>query len=117
MARLTSGLFVQAYVRRATVAGAFAAVLRKGAQEGGSIFVTVESAVGTALYGPAPQSAYAERPDERLFVLMIPATPNSAQTVAERLERETRFDPDLWIVGLDDRDGRHFLDLARPDPA
>ena len=30
----------------------------------------------------------------------------------ERLRRERKFDPDIWIVECDDRDGRCFLDLA-----
>jgi hypothetical protein len=32
--------------------------------------------------------------------------------IEERMRRETRFDPDLWLVEIDDREGRHFLDLA-----
>jgi hypothetical protein len=27
-----------------------------------------------------------------------------------RLKREMGFDPDLWIVEIEDRAGRHFLD-------
>jgi len=26
------------------------------------------------------------------------------------LARQIRFDPDLWIVEVEERDGRHFLD-------
>ena len=33
--------------------------------------------------------------------------------VEERLVREIKFDPDVWIVETEDRAGRHFLDLAR----
>jgi hypothetical protein len=32
--------------------------------------------------------------------------------VEERLTKEIRFDSDLWIIEIDDRQGRHFLDLA-----
>ena len=35
--------------------------------------------------------------------------------VEERMARELRFDPDLWLVEVDDRAGRHFLELARED--
>ena len=31
----------------------------------------------------------------------------------KRLEREVGFDPDLWIVEVEDRDGEARLDLAR----
>jgi hypothetical protein len=30
--------------------------------------------------------------------------------VEERLAREQRFDPDVWIIEVEDRAGRHFLD-------
>ncbi len=30
----------------------------------------------------------------------------------EKLKRETAFDPDLWIVEVEDRAGRSFLDLT-----
>ena len=30
-----------------------------------------------------------------------------------RLAREVRFDPDLWIVEVEDRDGEPRLDLVR----
>jgi hypothetical protein len=35
--------------------------------------------------------------------------------VEERMTRELRFDPDLWLVEVDDRQGRHLLDLAPGD--
>jgi hypothetical protein len=36
----------------------------------------------------------------------------SASEVRDRIEREVRFDPDLWVVEIEDRQGRAFLDLA-----
>jgi hypothetical protein len=27
-----------------------------------------------------------------------------------RLAREVKFDPDLWVIEVEDRAGRHFLD-------
>ena len=29
------------------------------------------------------------------------------------LAREMRFDPDLWLVAIEDREGRAFVDLAK----
>jgi hypothetical protein len=62
---------------------------------------------------PAPQTVYEEsRPVERIFT---PASPQPVpeQSVEDRLAKEIRFDPDIWIVETEDRAGRHFLDLAR----
>jgi hypothetical protein len=65
------------------------------------------------LYAPAPQTVYDDsRPIERIFAATSPQ-PVSEASVEERLAKEVRFDPDVWIVETEDRAGRHFLDLAR----
>ncbi len=110
--RITSSLWVGAYVRRCFIEGAFAAVARRGAEEAGAIFVIVDRLGGTAdLYAPAPQASFAEsRPSERMF--QIVATDEPLADVNARIEREIRFDPDLWVVAVEDRDGRAFLDTV-----
>lgn len=111
--RLTSELFVSATIRRCFVEGAPAVVQRRGAAEAGAIFVIIDRLDGTAdLYGPAPQSAFAEmeRPTDRLFQRIMERATNSEITA--RLAREDRFDPDYWVVAIEERAGRSFLDLA-----
>ena len=112
--RLKSAIWVAAYVRRCHLEGAFAAVRRRGAEEAGAIFVKVSRLDGmAALFGPAPQSAFEEaRPGERRFVSVIAAGFVPESEVDKRLIREQDFDSDLWIVEIEDRSGRHFLDLA-----
>jgi hypothetical protein len=112
--RLKSGIWVSAYLRRCSVEGAFAVVRRRGAEEAGSIFVKIDRLDGTAfLFGPAPQSAFDEaRPAERLFSPCLPVQPAPAADVETYLARELRFDPDIWIVEVEDRAGRHFLDRS-----
>ena len=113
--RLKSSIWVGAYLRRCQKEGVFGAVRRRGAEEAGAVFVKVALLDGNAmLYAPAPQAVYDEsRPTERVFT---PASkePVPEQTVEERLAKEIRFDPDAWIVETEDRAGRHFLDLAKP---
>ena len=110
--RLKSAIWVAAYVRRCGVEGVFAAVRRRGAEEAGAIFIKVNRLDGTAdLYGPAPQSAFAEQsPSDRAFSAALKAMPAPEADVEAYLAREARFDPDVWIVESEDRDGRHFLD-------
>ncbi len=110
--RLKSGFFVAAYIRRVAMEGGFAVLRHRGAEEAGAIFIKVDRLDGTAaLYGPAPQSLITEDDGVRRFVRMTQedATPLDAET---RLQREIRFDPDLWVIEAEDRQGRHFLDLA-----
>jgi len=112
--RLTSSFWVSAYLRRAFGEGQMAAVLKKGAAEAGAIFVRINRLDGTAdLYGPAPQAAFDDtRPDERLFE-HVGGRPLDEAEIDERLTREKRFDPDFWVVEIEARDGRHFLEIAR----
>jgi len=111
--RLKSGIWVAAYLRRCQIEGAFAAVRRRGAEEAGAVFIIINRLDGTAiLYGPAPQSAFDEsQPAERIFTAVLGgATPVPEADVEARLAREIRFDTDVWIVEIEDRAGRHFLD-------
>ena len=110
--RLKSSIWVAAYIRRCNIEGASAVVRKRGAEEAGAIFIIVNRLDGTAvLYGPAPQSLIGLGDDERRFIRLTPpgATPLDAET---RLQREFRFDPDLWVIEAEDKRGRHFLDLA-----
>ena len=110
--RLKSAIWVAAYVRRCHGEGAFAAVRRRGAEEAGAIFVKLNRLDGNAeLFGPAPQSAFDEaHPSDRAFTRLA-EEPEPEAKVEERIAREIRFDPDAWIVEVEDRAGRHFLDL------
>lgn len=110
--RLTSEFFVSATIRRCFGEGAHAVVQRRGAQEAGAIFIVVDYLDGTAdLIGPAPQSAFGmDRPTERLFQRILERVPPAEITA--RLSREDRFDPDYWVLAIEDRDGRSFVDLA-----
>ena len=113
--RLKSGIWVAAYVRRCHIEGAFAAVRRRGAEEAGAVFIKANRLDGTGvLYGPAPQSVFDEaQPSGRLFsVILGRETPVSEADVETRLMREIKYDPDVWIVEVEDRSGRSFLDNA-----
>lgn len=108
--RLKSDIWVKAYVRAAAVAGAQAFVVRHGDDDAGAIFVKVSRLDGTArLFGPAPAGLDEVRED-RAFVALTPAAGLPEADVDQRLAREHEFDSDIWVVEVEDRDGRHFLD-------
>jgi hypothetical protein len=110
--RLKSAIWVAAYLRRCQVAGAFAVMRRRGAEEAGAVVIKIDRLDGTAdVYGPAPQSAFDEaHPADRAFVICLPAQPVPDADAEAYLARQLRFDPDVWIVEVEDRAGRHFLD-------
>jgi hypothetical protein len=112
--RLRADFWVAAYLRRCFLEGATAVLRKRGAEEAGAIFVKLDRLDGTvALFGPAPQSWTMDRPEERLFA-PVPLAGSTPLEAEERLAKERAFDPDLWIVEVEDRDGRCFLDLAVP---
>jgi hypothetical protein len=110
--RLKSGIWVAAYIRRCGIEGVFAAVRRRGAEEAGAIYVIVNRLDGTAdLYGPAPQAAFDDaHPTDRAFTPMLKTLPAPETAVETYIARESRIDPDIWVVEIEERSGRHFLD-------
>jgi hypothetical protein len=110
--RLKSAIWVSAFLRRCMVQGIFGAVVRKGAEEAGAVYVIVNHLDGTChLFGPAPGASHDEE-GERLWVEEI-APPKGPADAMIILERRARSDPDIWIVEVEDRSGTAGLEAAR----
>ncbi|MER8475151.1 DUF1491 family protein [Mesorhizobium sp. M1163] len=99
--RVTTDLWVSALLRRVFSAGGFAAVAKRGATEAGAVFVLARGRLGEmALFGPAPQTSYdSARPDDRFFTRL--GEGGDAAIFDARLEREKKFDPDIWVVEVE----------------
>lgn len=112
--RLKSALWVAAYLRRCHVEGAFAVVRRRGAEEAGAVFVRVSRLDSTSdLFGPAPQSELdTSRGADRSFTASLKERPAADAAVEAYLAREIKFDPDVWIVEVENSAGRNFLDIV-----
>jgi hypothetical protein len=100
--RLKSGIWVAAYVRRCAAAGAYTAISRKGDESAGAVFIEVLGTDGVDLWGPATRDD-----GGRAFTRLMESA--TGLDVSERLEREARFDSDLWVVTVEDRERRTFL--------
>ncbi len=113
--RLTSKFWVDAYLRKLAVEGNYACVVKSGAESAGAIFVVLNHMDGRfSLYGPAPQACFSgEETGERLFHNLVFGQPE--ELVLEKLDSEKKFDPDLWIVENEDRQGRSFLNIIKED--
>jgi hypothetical protein len=103
--RLKAGIFVRALIRRAAVAGAQGYVVRKGAEEAGAIYLKVSRLDGTCIL--LNQSLGAD--GERVWARPLGESVDEARA-AQYLDRQVKFDPDLWIVEIEDRAGRAFVD-------
>ncbi|MFM7085289.1 MAG: DUF1491 family protein, partial [Hyphomicrobium sp.] len=70
-ARLKSGLWVRAYIRRCQSEGVPAVVVRHGDDDAGAIFIRVNYLDGTCVvYGPAPAGLENEQPDRKLMPVL-----------------------------------------------
>jgi len=112
--RLISDFWIAALLRRAREQGGFGYLVRRGATEAGAIFIVHRCKDGLAtLYAPAPQSAYEETwaTDERRFIAIMADVEET--WITEKLQRELQFDPDIWIVELENIDNpEDFLLLS-----
>lgn len=117
--RLKTEIRIAAQVRRAQSAGAFALVARRGDPDAGAVAVKVYLGAGRAramvqsrdLDGRAVWrdplaggAGFDEAPEDDQ-----PRDYQEAEVDAW-LAKETAIDPDLWIVEIEDREGRAFLE-------
>lgn len=107
MSRLSTDLWVGALIRRAELGGAFPVVARRGDPRAGTVLVkTVNRRAGAArLYAEAVRGD-----GERIW--MEPVASEVEEDLDAYVSRAARVDPDLWVVEIDDREGRHFLTEA-----
>lgn len=98
--RLTTEFWVSALLRRAFSDGCFGAIEKRGATEAGAVFIIRRDRDGTmSLYGPAPQSDYTGEIAERRFGCEIENA--GIEDIQRRLDKERRFDSDLWVIEIE----------------
>jgi hypothetical protein len=114
--RLKSEIWVKAYIRRCHHEGAAAVLVRRGDADAGAIYIKVSRLDGTTfLFGPAPAGLEESRV-ERRWQPCLERQPAAEAEADAYLEHQISFDPDIWIVAVEDGAGRHFLDdwLSKP---
>ncbi|MEG1451845.1 DUF1491 family protein [Brevundimonas sp.] len=101
---LSTDVWVSALIRRAELDGAFATVVRKGDMRAGDVVIKA--------YNTSERTArlYSQSVDMDGQPLWIqPVTSETESELDAYLERRRSYDPDLWVVEIEDRQGRHFL--------
>lgn len=106
MYELKTEIWASALIRRAAVGGAFAAVVRKGDADAGAVLVKVATLDGRArLYAPARDGQ-----GERIWLdLSAGSLGDKEADVDAHIRKRSETDPDLWVIEVEDRHGRHFL--------
>ncbi|WP_306152238.1 DUF1491 family protein [Roseovarius sp. MMSF_3281] len=104
MTRLTAEFWVQAYLARLRLQEIPAFVVAHGDDTAGAVLVKLNTLDGQA------------RAFQRSFDLMSGAriwatlAEGEERAVDEAVARQRSFDPDLWVIEVEDRAGRHLLD-------
>jgi len=101
---LSSDLWVGALIRRAEVAGASATVARRGDARAGTVLV---KAYDTLARRARLFSEAFGMDGERLWIQ--PVESDLESDIDAFIQRQVQFDPDLWVIEIEDREGRHFL--------
>jgi hypothetical protein len=101
---LSTDIWVSALIRRAELGGAYPVVVKKGDARAGAVLVKVvdRRAGAVALYAEATRGD-----GERVWMQPHPSADEAL--LDAYAERARRIDPDLWVVEIDDVQGRHFL--------
>ena len=101
---LSTDLWVSALIRRAEIGGSSATVVKKGDERAGTVIVKAWNTrertgrLYTEAFGPD---------GERLW--MQPIVSEFECELDDYVERQRKYDPDLWVVEVEDREGRHFI--------
>ncbi|MFW8595789.1 DUF1491 family protein [Cribrihabitans neustonicus] len=104
MTRLTAEFWVQAYLARLRLMDIPAFVTAHGDDTAGAVLVKLNTLDGQA------------RAFHRTFDLMTGARKWDTLAAGDETEvdasirRQQGFDPDLWVIEVEDRGGRHLLD-------
>ena len=100
---LNSDLWVGALIRRAQIEGANATVVRKGDARAGTVIVKAYNTsdrtaqVFTEAFG---------QDGDRLWIQPVTGTETDIDAY---IDRQRGYDPDLWVVEIEDRQGRNFI--------
>ena len=104
MTRLTARFWVDAYLARLRLGDIPAFVVAHGDDTGGAVLVKLNTLDGHAT---AFQRSFDLMSGERAWVTLSQGLESE---VDEAIARQRSFDPDLWVIEVEDRAGRHLLD-------
>lgn len=106
MSRLTSSFWVSAYLTRLRLHDIPAFVVKHGDDTAGAVLVKLNTLDGHA---QAFQRRFDFMTDRRAWELLAEGEDT---TVEASLAKQRKMDPDVWIIEVEDRLGRHLLDEA-----
>lgn len=104
MTRLTARFWVDAYLSRLRLSDIPAFVVAHGDDTGGAVLVKLNTLDGRAV---VYQRSFDLMRGDRAWIVL---SEGSEPEVDEAIARQRGFDPDLWVIEVEDRQARHLLD-------
>ena len=104
MARLPSRFWVDAYLARLRFADIPAFVVAHGDDTGGAVLVKLNTLDGRAVLF---QRSFDLMSDTRIWAELAVGDESEVDAA---VARQRGFAPDLWVIEVEDRAGRHLLD-------
>lgn len=102
MPALKTSIWTYALIRRAEIGGAYAALTQRGDGDAGAVLVKICTLDGNAvLYQPIRNMS-----GEQVW---LPKGPLSERDIDDLIRKRKNTDPDMWVVEIEDKQGRHFL--------
>ncbi len=115
MTSIRAEIWCSAFVRRHNDAGRICVVAKKGDPIAGQVWVEVDHLDGTgSLFAQAPGAMVPDTARDWVFQNHLNRVQN--EKIRERLKREENFDPDFWLLVVEDQAGEHGLTLVKPPP-
>lgn len=102
--RLTAEIWVSAYLTRLRGLAIPAFIVTRGDATAGAVLVKLNTLDGLAC---CYQRSFDVMTGERCWVVLIEGPESD---VDGSIARQCGFDPDLWVIEVEDRAGRHLLD-------
>lgn len=104
MSRLTADFWVQAYLARLRLVEIPAFVVARGDNTAGAVLIKLNTLDGKATVF---QRSFDLMSGERRWIEL---SSGAERDVDNAISRQRGFDPDLWVIEVEDRNGRHLLD-------
>ena len=102
--RLTAEIWVSAYLTRLRQIEVPAFVVQKGDATAGAVLIKLNTLDGQAC---CYQRSFDLMTGERRWVVLVEGIEGE---VDASIQKQRGFDPDLWVIEVEDKQGRHLLD-------
>lgn len=102
---LPTGFWVSAQIRAAGAQGVFMTVARKGDPDRGTVLLKLNRLDRTF-----EVLSQARRDGKPVWLRATGPVPVDEQTADAYIARQVKYDSDVWVVEIEDKQGRHWFD-------